>query len=365
MSIVPPPAELNAAGVIANIESGAYPRDVIHNLARGFLPLQQDDLIAVLAYLCQSEDEEIASLANGSLNDVPGRNILTFAANENAAQEHLTLLVRASRDPYVLEALIRNRNVDDETIVELARRAEGAVQEVVVINHARILRTPEILDALLENPQLTPDVRRRVLEAREEFFDKKARIQQIADDLRDEEIPADLSIDPIIDLLEQAAREAAEKVAAHPTPDLLPHEASDPAKVSVWAQLATMSVADKVQLGFKGNRTVRMILVRERNRLVASAAMRNPRISESEVEAIAGMRNVEEEVLRLIALRRDWMSKYPIAMALCRNPKVPVGIVLPLINRLTLRDLKGLKEDKGVSDVVRQVALRLFKLRQK
>ena len=65
------------------------------------------------------------------------------------------------------------------------------------------------------------------------------------------------------------------------------------------------------------------------------------------------MRNVDEEVLRLIAMKRDWMAKYNIAVTLARNPKCPVGVVLPLINRLTLRDLKGLKDDKGVSEAVR------------
>jgi len=36
-----------------------------------------------------------------------------------------------------------------------------------------------------------------------------------------------------------------------------------------------------------------------------------------------------------------------------------------LINRLTLRDLKMLKDDKGVSDVVRSMSRRLFEQRKK
>jgi len=97
-----------------------------------------------------------------------------------------------------------------------------------------------------------------------------------------------------------------------------------------------------------------------RNKLICSAAMRNPRMNESEVESIAAMRNVDEEVLRLIGTRRDWTSKLPIINALVHNPKAPVGVVLPLINRLTLRDLKSLKDDKGVSEVVRTTARKLF-----
>jgi hypothetical protein len=77
------------------------------------------------------------------------------------------------------------------------------------------------------------------------------------------------------------------------------------------------------------------------------------------------MRNVEEEVLRLVGMRRDWIAKYAIILALCRNPKAPVGVVLPLVNRLTLRDLKGLKDDKGVPEVIRSTARRAFMARDK
>jgi hypothetical protein len=75
------------------------------------------------------------------------------------------------------------------------------------------------------------------------------------------------------------------------------------------------------------------------------------------------MRNVDEEVLRLIGTRRDWMAKYNVMLALIRNPKAPVGVVLPFINRLTLRDLKGLKDDKGVQQIVREMAKKAYLLR--
>ncbi len=67
--------------------------------------------------------------------------------------------------------------------------------------------------------------------------------------------------------------------------------------------------------------------------------------------------------MRIIGTRRDWTAKTPIINAVVHNPKAPVGVVLPLINRLTLRDLKSLKDDKGVSEVVRQMARKLFSQR--
>jgi hypothetical protein len=351
------PAELSGAGIIERIEAGQYSREVVETIARGFLPLPQDDLIAVLAFLTTSPDAAIAAGAKTSLADVPSRSVHAFASNESAPGEHLALLMRATDDPFILEALIRNRALPDALVAEVAAVADAAVQEIVVINQARILRAPEILDALLSNPNLTADVRRRVMETREEFFDKKARAAAAEPVEVDEDAPMlTLSEEPIADLLEKAA---VDETDAAP-PALMESEKTDEKKLSIFAQILLMSVSDKVKLAFKGGKTERVILVRDHNKLVCSAVMRNPRMSELEVEGIATMRNVEEEVLRIISMKREWSSKYTIALSLARNPKCPVGVVLSLINRLTLRDLKGLKDDKGVSDTVRSLARKMY-----
>jgi hypothetical protein len=349
--------ELTAASIIPAIASGLYPRETLVTIAKGFLPLAQEDLIAVVAYLADNPDPELSAFARASLIEIPSRSVLGFAADGRVPAEHLRCLLRVSTDPAVLQALIRNRTVSDQDIAELALRAEPGVQEVIVINQIRILREPRILDQLLENPHVTPDVRRRALEVREEFFEKQARIQEqkAAEGPAVLPTPAD-DFEGVADLLERAVKED-EQGGPQPAPvDLDVSEKDRP----IWAQLQFMTVSEKVQLAFKGDKGVRLALVREHNRLVASAAIRNPRMTETDVEQVAGMRNVDEEVLRIIGMKRDWTSKYAIATALTKNPKTPVGVVLPLINRLTLRDLKVLKDDKGVSEVVRSTAKRLF-----
>ncbi len=359
-------AEVNAATVIEQIESGAYTPDVVGTIARGFIPLEQDDLVAVLAYLHGYPDADIAALARATMAELPPRAVLSFANSETASPAHLAALMRATSDSPVLEALIRNRAVTDETIAELAGRATPAVQEVIVINQARILRTPQILEALLANPKLSPDSRRRALEVREEFFDKKARLlDELGGEVGEggEPLVADIPLDDIADLLTAADKEPA--TTNHPLPELSEAEKKVDKNQSVWGKIQHMTVSEKVQLAFKGDKMIRMLLVRDRNRLVASAAMRNPRMTETEAEAIAGMRNVEEEVLRMLSNKRQWMTKYAIVVALCRNPKAPVGVVLTLINRLTLRDLKGLKDDKGVPEAVRLSARKFYQARQK
>ncbi|HVG22646.1 MAG TPA: hypothetical protein VND45_00710, partial [Thermoanaerobaculia bacterium] len=194
-----------------------------------------------------------------------------------------------------------------------------------------------------------------VHEVREEFFVKKAR--------REEEEPeiVDIPLDPIADLLERAEAIAEEEAAAAAaTLTLSESEKKDERASVIWSRLQYMSVAEKVRLAFRGDRMIRMLLVRDRNKLICAAVMRNPRMGEQEAEAIAGMRNVDDEVLRILGNRRDWMGRYKIMLTLVRNPKAPVGVVLPFVNRLTLRDLKGLKDDKGVQQVVRETARKVY-----
>lgn len=352
------PSELNASSLIELIDSGAYERDVVVTIARGFLPLPQEELVAVLAYLSASDDEEIANAARASIGDLPPNVVMAFTTSETSNPDHLSRLMASSNDNVVLEALIRNRAVPDEAVAALARRAEPAVLDIIVINQSRILRTPDILDALLANPNISPDVRRRVLETREEFFEKKARIQHV-------ELPAGLPLEP--DLLDTPADDIADLLMKADEPEYqatatapLPESEKDEKKVAVWVQIQSMTVAQKVMLAFRGDKMVRMLLVRERNKLVASAVMRNARMTDNEAEMVAGMRNVDDEVLRILSTKREWMTKYPIVLALCRNPKAPIGVVLPLINRLALRDLKFLRDDRGVAEVVRTTAKRIY-----
>ena len=60
----------------------------------------------------------------------------------------------------------------DQTLEALARTVAGDPQEALIVNQVRLLRQPSLIDALFENPALTADGRRRLLEIREEFFER-------------------------------------------------------------------------------------------------------------------------------------------------------------------------------------------------
>jgi hypothetical protein len=82
----------------------------------------------------------------------------------------------------------------------------------------------------------------------------------------------------------------------------------------------------------------------------------SPKMTEMEVESVARMANVSEDVLRIISTNRAWMKNYQVALALTKNPKTPIAVSMNLLMRLSERDLKQISTDRNVPDVLRMTA---------
>ena len=80
---------------------------------------------------------------------------------------------------------------------------------------------------------------------------------------------------------------------------------------------------------------------------------------ENEIEKIAAMCSVPEDILRKIANDRQWARSYTVVHNLARNPRTPIANVLNILSRLQLKDLNALSKNRNVSDAVRRQALRL------
>jgi hypothetical protein len=112
-----------------------------------------------------------------------------------------------------------------------------------------------------------------------------------------------------------------------------------------------------------GSQDERLILIRDSNRVVVRTVIQSPKLSDSEVESFAAMRNVQEEVLRIISKNRVFMKNPTVIRALVFNPRSPIDVSLPLIKLLKDRELKLLTIDKNVPDAVRNSAVRLHSTR--
>lgn len=118
-------------------------------------------------------------------------------------------------------------------------------------------------------------------------------------------------------------------------------------------QLSTLSVPEKIKMAMLGTREQRAVLVRDPNRVVSTAVLSSPKLSDTEIEHFARMTNVAADVLRIIGTNRAWVRHYTVVSALVRNPRTPPAISLGLVPRLQERELKALTVDRNVPEALR------------
>jgi len=370
------------------------------------LPLPQNDLLEVLVALTASDDAEIASAAGETLKAESPEDLLIAASGEETAPNVLAFLATiADGKQEVYEAAILNTRTPDQALAKLAATtANGSLLELITINQQRLVRCPEIIDAILGNPARSSDAERRARETRKEFFEKERGARQIADELRARGQTAaaeffetaeltsaaggELSFDdawliaqhievsdadlddswlPAERFEELLVSESEAEIAAN-VQRVIESERRERGevnaeRVSLIRRIMFMNTKDRMKLAMKGDREARSILIRDSNKVVCSAVVKNPRVTEQEVENISSMRTVAAEVLRLIALNRSWARSYPIIHNLARNPRTPIPTAMNVLPRIRTKDLAGLTQNRNVSEAVRRQAYRLQQTR--
>jgi hypothetical protein len=327
------------------------PRDVRLMAARGALPLQPAELASVLFALMHDADAEVKSTARDSLEALP-RPVMSSVLSAPMHPAILDHLAQAfPNDERHLEAIALNPATPDATIAFIATRPLKNTVEIISNNQERMLRCPAIVDALGDNPLTGRSVIDRILS----FLGMEER---------DDDVPVDP--DSIGDEEARAALLAVlgEDFSAHAEQLLQESEdeeyRDDEAGGNLYALIQNMSVFQKIKLGRMGNKEARGLLVRDRNKVVAIAAVTSPKITDNELIAIAKSRSVCDEVIRIIANNRELTRIYQVKLALATNPKTPQGTSMKFVNYLQERDLRMLMKSKDVPTAVSTHARRIL-----
>lgn len=250
-----------------------------------------------------------------------------------SAGEKIEILALLSEDP---DETIRNTafyTLQTMDALELQQVLSNPASSPAVLDFVALHlapQRPEVAAAMIENPQLPDDIR---------------------DSIR---------------TLHPAAPEAAGTgLTAAPTPIApLPEEKGDPKRQTLLERVNAMSPSEKIKAALTGNMEERMLLIRDSNKLVARAVLGSPKLTDQEIENFASMKNVTEEVLRLIATNRKFMKNYAVARQLLNNPRTPIDVGLHLLPRMNDRDLKGVMLNKGIAETIRSSVMRLMKQKE-
>jgi hypothetical protein len=118
-------------------------------------------------------------------------------------------------------------------------------------------------------------------------------------------------------------------------------------------------------MALTGDKEWRNIFLKDANKLVSSAVLKNPRITDGEVLAVAKNKSASEELIRLITLNREWVKSYEIKKALILHPRTPLPKALRYMEILTEKDIKSLAKSRGVSQVIVNNARRMLMAKQR
>jgi hypothetical protein len=365
------------------------------------LPLSNDEMLEALVALGNDESKEVREAAASTIGTLKPQAFLALAADVNSSPDVLGFLAiwpRATKE--LIEAVVFNRSTPDNALAYLAGRTNNsALIETISLKQQSLIRTPEIIESILANPARTPEAERRAREVRAEFFEKQFGAKMIADEARlqseseaaarvAEEVEKDtVAVSGLDDLIRLGLIEEGvdDSLVAEYEAEFGPFddfaygngepldierivedienegdESISPDRMPIFQQVALMTVKERVMLAIKGTREARMVLIRDPNRVIAVAVLRNPRLTDQEIDSISTLRSVPEEVLRQIGQNRAWVRSYTVIHNLVRNSRCPISTSLGLLNRIQNRDLRALASNKNIPDVIRSTAQRMY-----
>ncbi len=329
---------------------GDIPKNGRLLVANGSAPLAPKAMLEVLVHLVYDEDREISSAASQTISGWDEESIVAQLNLQDCAVPVLKHFAETSGSVAILQSIIRNPSSSIEIIESLASTGTAHLLETILDNRVRILEHPEILEKIKSNPFATAEIQRVIHEIETEFLGNKKKeyaIEQKPEETKDinsilglelEPPPADLS-------LEGLPMDPEERQAA------------------ITTRLSSLSFREKIRYALFGNREIRAMLVRDSNKEVSRMVLRSPKLTDSEVESIAAMRGVTEEILREIGTSKAWTRSYNVIQNLVKNPKTPPLISQNLLFRLRTPDLTLLTRDRSIPEAVRHNANRTLNQR--
>ena len=354
-------------------------------IAQGMLTDRPSELLGCCYLLAQDPSPDVRAAAAGVLRNMPEHELAPLVTQESPTKL-LEFLAVLRTDASLLDTRIMTiRNANDRTITLVAERADALLCERTCYNRERLLMTPRVYIALHGNPNCL-----------DEHLGKAAsflRMNKLLPEVPDARPGAGIDIEAEVEAaltgaqsialqqLESSGLELFDLDAPDEEDDLFhgfdfeftddlssfswdlteDGQASPDDEIKLEKKIGGMTVGQKIKLAHVGNKTVRSILLKDRNKQVTMAVIKSGRLTDGEVKSIAGNRNIEDEVLREVATNREFIRKYPVKVALVNNPKTPPSVGVRLVPMLQKRDLQDLTRNHNIPSVIRQTAIRLFK----
>ncbi|MGH7885452.1 MAG: hypothetical protein ACRENO_07130 [Thermodesulfobacteriota bacterium] len=327
--------------------------------AAGMIPLSPPDLAKILTVFLYDENNEIKLEAKKSLNDIPEDQMLGILSDKETFPELLDYAAKNFKREIFSQTILLNRTTWDGTVAYLAENdTSHANLEIIANNKQRILRSVEIIEALSKNSLLSRSIMDEVLSFLSLHLQKSDELKKfmgVAEPTKDE--PGDLSLEEITSSFFDDADVSDDLVEESKEANIEVDIVSE----SILQKIQRLSMAQKIKVALQGNTESRRILIKDPNKVISSAVLRNPKISETEIVLISQSKIVSDDILRQISDNKKWTKFYQVKLSLVKNPKTPSHISLNYLRHLRELDIKSIMKDKNLPGVVTNGANNIYK----
>jgi hypothetical protein len=245
----------------------------------------------------------------------------------------------------ILALVIQNQYFPNEFLLRIAGQGKESALEVLLDNQVRLIAFPEIMENMEANLECGPFIRGKINELREFYFHAQAS----------EAIPEKDVLNELETIINQ------EQGADGKLNQVIIQQAA----MTILQRINHMSISQRIRLALTGNKTERLILIKDANRMVQLAVIESPKMADDEVLIHTRNLSLSGELISKIANNRDWTKNYTIILALVQNPKTPVSRAISFMKQLHSRDLKLLIQDRNINPVIRNLAQNLQKAKER
>ena len=299
--------------------------------ARGALPMSGHNLVTVLFIFYHGENQELKDEALGTLKTLPTQILLSALSQEELHPSIIDLIVKLRyQDAVVMGAVLSHRMVGIKSLLFLAENSRGDVLDALSHNDEILLKTDVLRTAIINNIHAD-----KVM---------KLRLGWIEPAVKPEPKPVDKS----------------QSDSDTPAEDDETEEEVEAEGLSKYQSLQNMTVSEKIKMALTGDKEWRTLLIRESNKLVNTAVLNNPRISEGEVLNVAKSRSSSEEMIRIIVLNRDWVKLYDMKKALAVHPRTPLQKAMRYMTFLSEKDIRELAKSREIGQAIVNNAKRML-----
>jgi hypothetical protein len=322
--------------------------------AKGILVCGPRDFLSAIYVLTFDSDAKVAETAQATAKSI-SEKMISGLRDEDLDPAVLSFYARVlGQNDAAIQLIALNPTTPDAALAEIAAIAPDSVVEIISQNQLRILRDERIVRAIVANPRTRASVR-------DPLLDFCVRSGLHLPDLPEYQAARQrvFGADPVAaEEIKEAEKHTVEAVVAEYGAAVTQETAEVPEakKLTFTQRMMKMSVAQKIKMASLGNKEARTILLRDSNKLVALAAVSNPRISDSEVLALSNNRTLMLDVMNYILRNRDWLKSYQVKVNLVNNPKTPPANSMKLLQSLHPNELKAVARNKNIPQMVQNQA---------